>query len=69
MRTKMINLRRFSFLLTLVLLINTLCIFDVFGHESMLSVSYDECVPIVSQDGVDEAWYFLNGATTCLHFK
>jgi len=40
--------------------------FIVYAHDSLLEVNYDSCIPD-NEDGVDEAWYYIDDGYTSNH--
>ena len=42
---------------------------QVFAHDAMLDVDYDNCIHDASGDGIDETWYILNLASSCSHLS
>ena len=44
-------------------------VIQVFAHNAMLDVDYDNCVSSVENDGIDEMWYVLNKNSSCYHLS
>ena len=43
-------------------------IIQSFAHSAMLNVSYDDCVPEMDEDGINEMWYTLTDNFGCYHY-
>lgn len=62
-------LKLFTFILTFIILSITL---NVYAHNAILDVDYDECESLFGEDGEGETWYILNreyqnGEIECRH--
>lgn len=44
-------------------------ILQAFAHEAMLDVSYDVCIDVPNDDGINEMWYVINTTSKCIHIS
>lgn len=60
-----------AFVFTLIIFINVLVFsnIQVFAHDSILDVDYDNCILNEEADGIDETWYVLNNSSVCRHIS
>lgn len=42
---------------------------QVFAHDAMLNVDYDDCLYEIDSDGIYEMWYALNKSSVCRHIS
>ncbi len=42
---------------------------QVFAHDAMLNVNYDDCLYEIGSDGIYEMWYALNKNSVCRHIS
>ena len=63
------NRKFVSLIMALLMVLNFSIVGSIsaFAHETMLEVSYDDCIPANGSDGIDEMWYVLTHGT-CYHF-
>ena len=40
---------------------------QVYAHDALLNVEYDDCIYNLNGDGIDEMWYTLNNSSSCWH--
>lgn len=60
-----------AFVLALIIITNVsiLGAIQVFAHDAMLNVDYDDCIYEIGADGINETWYILNKGSVCRHIS
>lgn len=66
-----LNKRFIAFIMAIVMVVNSsiLGAIQVFAHDSMLNVEYDDCIYEIGADGINETWYILNKGSVCRHIS
>ena len=65
------NERFIAFIMALIMVVNfsILGTIQVFAHDAILDVEYDDCIYETGTDGIDEMWYALNKNSVCRHIS
>ena len=66
------NKRFIAFITTLAMIVNFLMLstIQIFAHDTVLDVEYDDCVYAENNDGINEIWYFLDrNDVVCFHIS
>jgi len=64
------NKRSVAFILVLIIInVSVFGSAQVFAHDAMLDVDYDNCIPNEEADGIDETWYILDKGSECWHIS
>ena len=66
-----LNKRFIAFIMAIVMVVNfsILGAIQVFAHDAMLDVDYDDCIYEIGADGINETWYILDKGSVCRHIS